>query len=117
LPQANNNNGVKTIIIITRIEEQQEAWTKKVQTPLNFKWQSWVHWWSRTVTSQHAQEKEKNMHKMRNSNYYLALGEDLIQLRTRGHVNASACTMHTQTTIIYALMRWCVPTYAHTTWS
>jgi tRNA(Met) C34 N-acetyltransferase TmcA len=43
LPQANNNNGVKTIIVITRIEQQQEVWTKEVQTPLNLKWQSWVH--------------------------------------------------------------------------
>jgi hypothetical protein len=25
LPQANNNNGVKTIIVITRIEQQQEV--------------------------------------------------------------------------------------------
>jgi hypothetical protein len=34
------------------------------------------------------------------SNYCLALKKDLIQLRTKGCINANTCTMHTQTIIM-----------------
>jgi hypothetical protein len=39
-----------------------------------------------------------HFHKMRSNNYCLALGEDLVQSITRGHVNANIYTMHTQIT-------------------
>jgi hypothetical protein len=42
----------------------------------------------------------KKMHKMKNNSYYLTLGKDLVQSRTRGHVNANTCTMHIEATII-----------------
>lgn len=49
-------------------------------------------------------KRKIKMHKMNSSSYYSTLEKYLVQSRTRGHVNAITCTMHTQATLIYASM-------------